>query len=173
MLCNQLQGVSVYQGYSTDTPIIYKRIGCSVLIIQHELLGGSLYEGYNRLKSFVNIGGFAMRYYLYDDVVDEVPMSKNCWSIVYCNSDNESKEDIAKSINVLSDCFEGTFKPEDHTCINAGSSLLKSIKNYDMFLIRSSNSCSYIWQVGEQVKDMLGFSVPNTYWVRKIGMLIP
>lgn len=118
-----------------------------------------------------------MRYYLYDDL-EETPLNKSMsgWQIMYCNNydgDVELKEEIVKSINILSDSFEGIFNPDEHTCINAGSSLLKAIKGYDMFLIRSSNSCSYIWQVGEQLKDMLGFAVPNTYWVRKIGMLIP
>lgn len=95
------------------------------------------------------------------------------------------KDQIQKEILYASDCrgndanimralvsysYVEPFKAKNNICVNAGG-----IKNDDRMHIMKSleNGNYYIYQAGEAVTDCEGFLIPFTYYIRKIGVIMP
>ena len=88
------------------------------------------------------------------------------WSMVYCNCNgNETLEDIAKAI--VTEYFVGKFNKEEH--MSAGCPKIQN--DEDLFILRDSDGCNNIWQIGGEFSDMTGFIIPHLYKVRKIGIM--
>lgn len=88
------------------------------------------------------------------------------WKPIYCNTHkNETTfEDIIKAIT--SENFIGKFNKNEHI------SIASPIKNDNKLYITIDNNGKYnIWQIGGLFTDMEGFPIPNTYKVRKIGIM--
>ena len=87
--------------------------------------------------------------------------------MIYCNcrDGNETDEDIARAID--SGIYVRRFNKDEYICA-AG----EEIKNDSRIHVIYMNNASYLVQVGSSVWDMENRTIPHTYYVRFIGILV-
>lgn len=87
--------------------------------------------------------------------------------MIYCNCHDrdETDEDIARAIN--SGVYIERFNKDEYICA-AG----EEIKNDSRIHVIYKNNASYLVQIGSSVWDMENRTIPHTYYVRFIGMLV-
>lgn len=102
-----------------------------------------------------------MKYILYDK-------DRLKWKMIYCNNHTnvpETDEEIARAI--VSRQYIDRFDINENLCVNN-----MEIENNEKLFLLMNNCVTEIWQIGDAVTDMEEFVIPNTYYVRKVGIVV-
>lgn len=87
--------------------------------------------------------------------------------IIYCNCRdwNETDEDIARAIDSYE--YVERFNKDKYVCVDG-----ERIVNDNKIHVISNGNISYLIHVGSQVCDMENRTIPHTYYIKLIGMLV-
>lgn len=102
-----------------------------------------------------------MKYILYekDQIQKEILYASGCGG-----------NDAAIMRALVSYSYVEPFKAKNNICVNAGG--IKNDNNMHIMKSLENGNC-YIYQVCGAVADCEGFLIPFTYYIRKIGVIIP
>ena len=105
------------------------------------------------------------KYYM---IFDESERIK--WEIIHCDSNNirNSNTPVTVIKAIKSYKYINIFDKSKYECVTRID--IKS--DHNLFILENIYGDRFIWQVGSMVSDMEGNIIPNTYYVRQIGMIV-